>query len=138
MEDKKLKQSQSYKDTIKIINEAVNRKNKEIKVESKTFVSRFKLFLYIKKGIKRYISLFKNKVRKFFSLISGKLKTRDAKEIQVTIKFVIGYGLLIWTILYTFFDYKFNIIYIFGAGSLLYVFYDVFDYIVTKLRGKPQ
>jgi len=138
MEQKQSNESSSYLETSKIINDAINKKTTEVKKEERTKGPKFKLFLYIKKELYKYKSFFTNKVRKFFSKVNDRLKTTDAREIKQTIKFVFGYGLLIWTILYTFFDYAFNIIYVFGSGSLLYIFYDVFDYIVNKLRGTSQ
>ena len=115
------------KDVKKLINKEIQRTE-----EPRAPPKLIKSFLNIKTYLKTHIELVASK-------INQRIQTQAFKDLITVSKYVLGYGVLGWFCLYTFFGYKFNVLYILGAGSGLYLVYDAIDYIVNsikKLRGK--
>ena len=110
--------------------------NKKVKKVVKPKKKKNKLNLNIKRLV------FKNIIQKFQIIKQNIIKffhNGEIKELQAPIKHVIGYGLLGWPVLYTFFNYKFDILYVIGAGAMIYLVYDAIDYIkdmIVEIKKK--
>ena len=59
---------------------------------------------------------------------------KEVAQVVVVIKTIIGYGLIIYPILYTFFGYEFDVIFIFGCGGAHYIVYDFINYVITEIK----
>lgn len=90
-----------------------------------------KLFLYTRTRLKQL----RQQLRTHVTTTWRSESAQDAKRVA---KWITGYGILGWTILYTFFGYTFNPLYVLGAGALLYLTYDFIDYIEKRIRGGEE
>ena len=98
-----------------------------------------KLILNTTNKIKNIKNSIVGKFKWMFSLIGQKINSEETKEIKNTIKFLIGYGIIGWSVLFTIttiinFEYNFHIIHIFGIGGVIYLFEDLFDYILSTIK----
>ena len=121
---------------IKIVLKDLDKIIKRVKKEDKKSIKKekFKLFLNIKNNINKLFTNIIRPLKKSLSTINRIYKSTEIKEIISDLKYVIGYGLLGWTALYTFANFKFHIIFVLGCGSLIYLVYDFIDFVVNKLK----
>ncbi len=97
-------------------------------------------------NIVKFFNTIKNslilKIIKFKTQISQKFQTETYTELKETILSIIGYGFIVFPLYYTLLTVKypyeftwFSILHMIGGGSLIYLFMDLFDYIL-KTRKK--
>lgn len=129
-----MNKSKEYRKMLRIANEMM----KKVKNENKLAEKETKLHLNIKSKINKMRNKPIINMKLLISKIDRWFKSPKGEDLISVCKSVIGYGILIWLGLYTFFGFKFNILFIFGAGASWYVICDFIDYCVKTLRGNKQ
>jgi len=101
-----------------------------------------KLYLNISSKIKRIVGFPGRVIRKvkvtLQKIVHKTIRSQQGRDLQDILVLVIGYGLIGWFVLFTFAGFKWHPFYVFGVGGAIYLFQDLFGFIVDKIRGKTK
>lgn len=118
------------------------------KIQRRQWISKYnpftplkKLILNMVKKIKRLYNAFVGKIKHVISSIKKFTQNQSFTDFKETSLTVVGYGLITFPLLFTSltleYPYKWgysSILHFIGAGSIIYLFMDVFDYILSTIK----